>query len=192
MSITWTFTFRAVIVLGLSAHVFLMYNLARVLNGGFGMNLGTIVLAVLFSAAMLIPLFWVVCLADVPEMLLSQRAQRRFSNGQCPSCGYNCENISSATCPECGTALLEPARYQWTWQTLRRYVVLNVIAMLIGVGFGESLLTFDELMFRREASTLELQQFPSTVLLSRNRIWPNNDSNIRYDTLTGFTARNSQ
>lgn len=188
MPIRWTILFRALIVAALSGHVFYMYCTARAMQGEFGFSVGTFILSALFAAAMLIPLLWAVWLADLPEAIALRRARKRFARHQCPSCGYPTSGSDSQTCPECGAALVEPPGYQWSWRTVRRFVVLNILAWVIGISAGEAWMSYDEMEFRQFAAEMTTEFPESDLVLWAHRRWPADTSVMSYETSKGFTA----
>ena len=184
MSPTFSNLFRAVIVLLLTAHVFCMYSLARSMSGDFGLDVGTAVLAALFALVLLVPLVWAVAVPDAPEMYLRVlRARKWRTEGRCPECGYRC-GAEQTVCSECGTALRAPAEYRITGGTVRRYLVMNLLAWVVGCGVAETGIRADESMFRRETARFAAE---GDEQYSRPRRWPARGI-FAWDAETGYAV----
>jgi hypothetical protein len=169
--------FRTLIMLVLAAHVFYMYSTARTIGETVGLSPGTIVLAGLFSLVMLIPFVWAVALPEFPEMYLRHvRARRWYEQGRCPDCGYVTTATRTNRCPECGAALTSPRPYAVSWHTVRLFVIINLLAWVLGSAAAESWTLVDEHRFRVEATELFAtgQEGP----YQRARWWPNHTRSL--------------
>jgi len=185
MPIRFATLFRAMIVLVLAAHVFVMYSTARVMHSGFGLELDIFIIAALFALAMLIPLMWAAWLPELPEVLTQRRRHRRWQRGVCPRCGYDSGSAEPTPCPECGAPFEEPKRYELSFGTLRRFLILTVIAWGVGVASAELWITNDERSFAREVEQRRGQLSGEYI---RQRAWPNDDSTLVYSAEFGMRA----
>jgi hypothetical protein len=163
--------FRVLLLGALATHVFYMYGLARTMGDGFGLDAGRLVAAALFAGVMLLPLVWAVTLPDLPEIITNQvRGRMRWSQGRCPTCGYEISRRTGDVCPECGAPAVEPARgYRITGRTVRRYILLNLLAWIIGCAASETWISADESAFRVEAVQARQQGYGYYVRAVR---WP--------------------
>lgn len=171
MLVSWTNIFRAVFVLLMAGHVFVMYSLARTQAHGFGFDLRTAIGSALFALVMLIPLAPAVALSDLPEAYSRATRRRRFKNGLCPACGYPVAPSGGETCQECGRRMTEPEPYRFTWAVARRFVVFALIAWMAGSIASEGWLLADEAAFRTEVDAQAAQGQHS---YGRDRRWPGN------------------
>lgn len=179
--------FRVIVILALAAHAFFMYSIARVMRDEFGLTTTTFIIAALFSLAMMIPLFWAAWLPDVPEAFVQWRAGRRWSRYKCPKCNYDITRIDNKNCPECFAELVEPAGYELSIGTLRRFAIMSLIAWIIGIAVGETMITLDERAFRRE-TLLQMRNIQAELPYSRARLWPNGSTTLVYSPADGFSA----
>lgn len=186
MPVRFATLFRALIVLALAAHVFLMYCTARVLNSGIGLELDAFIVAALFALAMLIPVMWAAWLPELPEVLTQRKRHKRWERGVCPQCGYDSRSDDPTPCPECGAPFKEPMRYELSFGTLRRFLVLTVIAWGIGVAAAETWISHDEHNFEREVEQRRGQLAGGEYI--RQRAWPNDESLMVYSPEFGMRA----
>jgi len=143
MPISWATLFRSLVLFALTAHEFVMYNLAREFSDSPKNSAGDVVLAALFALVMLIPLVWAVTLPELPEIYTRVvRAKRWFAHGRCPSCGYVIGNNAFKLCPECGSTFEAPREYAVTKATIWRYVFFNLSAWVLGCTLGELAIRF--------------------------------------------------
>lgn len=182
---TWVGAFRAAIVLGLAAHVFIMYGLARCMAETFGFRPITTLVATGFSLLMLVPFAWAVGFADAPEMWARVRAGRRHRRGQCAGCGYAVGPSAARRCPECGEAIAAPPGWDLGWPAVRRYLLMNVLALTLGVGASEAWILRDEAAFRREVLA---GQAAGPQPMDRPRAWPNGTGHLIYRPGAGFSS----
>ena len=168
---SWTNIFRTVFVLLMAGHVLVMYSLARTQQHGFGFDLNTAILSVLFALLMLLPLAPAVALSDLPEVYSRTVRRRRFRNGLCPACRYPVAPSGGDICQECGTRMIQPDPYRFTWAMARRFAAFSLIAWIVGSIASEGLLVADETAFRKEAEAEALKGRDS---LLRDRRWPGN------------------
>lgn len=179
--------FRAIVTLLFAAHVFFMYAHVRVSGEHFGFNSITALLGLLFSLVMLVPFVWVYWIADVPQIISKHMLpQRRWSKGQCPTCGYSREGLTVNTCPECGTKLIKPQDYRFGLATIRRFLLVVTIAWLGGCFTAEGLALFDEYLFRQEVESLT--RSGNHVRYGRDRTWPMQNGGLVYSDYDGFDA----
>ena len=166
--------YRLLLALLIAVHVFLMYLLARVYIGGFGFNLWWVLWGSLFAFAMLIPLLWVVSFVELPEMWeMNVRRQRRWRQGSCPSCSYprNCDSLQhQGRCQECGALLVKPSHYQIGLKAVKRFFVILVIGLILGVMSGETWLRTDEIAFQDEIRRQVIMDAQRKQ--TRQRAWP--------------------
>lgn len=178
--------FRSLIVLALALHVFYMYSLARSVIGGFGFDLGVTATAMLFSLIMLLPLIWAVTLPDWPEIYTRQiRGRRWFAAGRCAGCGYVVAGCGT-TCSECGMVRAAPRPYAVNVRTIRLFVVINLLAWLLGSAAGEIWAAEDERTFVREVEARLAAGREDDY--ARPRRWPAGSTSLMYTTSDGLTA----
>lgn len=171
--------FRAIVTLLFAAHVFFMYAHVRGMGETFGFDLRTTIFGLIFSLIMLIPFVWVYWVADVPQIISNHiLPKRRWAKGGCPSCGYSREGLTTDSCPECGAQLIKPRDYQFGLATIRRFLLVVMIAWLGGCFAAEGLALIDEHQFRREVDVRIAQG--RTDDYWRQRIWPMENSGLGY------------
>ncbi len=171
--------FRAVVVCLLAVHVFYMYSIARAMHSDFGFDPGTSLLAAVFSLVMLVPLIWAVTLPEWPEVYARHvRARRWFRNGRCATCGYR-HVTQHSVCSECGSAYVAPPPYVVSWQTVRMFAIVNLLAWALGSVAGEVWASDDERDFVREVGAHV--QAGNDNNYSRSRRWPASSSTLVYD-----------
>lgn len=171
--------FRAVVTLLFAAHVFFMYAHVRGMGETFGFDLRTTIFGLIFSLIMLIPFVWVYWVADVPQIITRHvLPRRRWASGGCPACGYLREGLTGGTCPECGAPLVQPREYRFGLATVRRFLLVVLIAWLGGCFAVEALARYDEYQFRREVSERTAQGITDDYW--RQRIWPMGNSGLGY------------
>jgi hypothetical protein len=171
--VSFAFIFRAFVMLALATHVFYMYCTARGMSETVGFRWGATVIACLFALALLIPLVWAVFLPDLPEYFSQHMLpRRRWERGRCPACGYDRHGLTDAqSCPECGSDLREPAGWEGSRRTVKRFVMINALAWLIGCAAGEAWMQIDEHAFQSEVRARMTSG--NTSDWSRPRRWPN-------------------
>jgi hypothetical protein len=166
--------YRLLLALLIAVHVFLMYLLARTYIGGFGFNLWWVLWGGLFAFAMLIPLLWAVAFAELPEMWeMNVRRQRRWRRGFCPSCSYPRNRDlqqHQGKCQECGELLVKPSHYQISLQAVKRFIMILVIGLILGVLVGETWLRIDEIAFQNEIGRQAVVDAQRKQ--TRQRAWP--------------------
>ena len=166
--------YRLLLALLISVHVFLMYLLARAYIGGFGFHILSVLWGSLFAFAMLIPLLWAVAFAELPEMWdMNVRRQRRWRQGSCPSCSYPRNSDSpqdQGRCQECGDFLVKPSHYRLSLRAVKRFLVILVIGLILGVVSGETWLRTDEIAFQDEVRRQAF--FDAQRKQTRQRAWP--------------------
>lgn len=178
-------THRAVVLISLAFYCFLVYVLVRPLAGTFGFDPWTTIKSL---GVVVILGGFVVCLlplVDLPTIWFSHRRPiARARRGRCPGCGYPRSPLTTGElCPECGATDALPARWQISPQTLLRFVVLLLVAIILGSTLGECWLILDESSFRREASA---RSYPNPGdYFSRTRSWPNAHSTMTYTLENG-------
>jgi hypothetical protein len=166
----------------MAAHVFYMYCMARSMGETFGFAAVTFVKASLFSLLMLIPLFWAAAIADAPQIAARVRRQRRWRGDACPGCGYPRQGAIDAKCTECAEPLVAPSGEILSFGTIRRFVMLLMLAWALGVGSGEGWMLLDDGAFERSvAQRPEVEQ-------ARARRWPSANASLVYAPGTGIRA----
>lgn len=176
--------FRTVFVLLMAGHVLVMYSLARTQQHGFGFDLNTAILSTLFALLMLLPLTPAIALSDLPEAYIRAARRGRWSTGLCPSCRYPVAPSGGDICQECGTPMIEPDPYRFTWSMARRFAIFALIAWIAGSVASEGWLLADEATFRNEA---EAQAAQGHISLARERRWPGHGS-IFWEVDQGYYA----
>lgn len=165
--------FRAFVLGVLTLHVFVMYCLARTLGSEFGFSLSLLMQSAIFALIMLVPLLWAVTVPEWPEIFMCYfRRRRRWKRGRCPACNYDMQDNrreNESVCPECGGVYVEPQSYQFTWGIFKKFILINVLAWVIGVGGGEWWVLADEHDFREEAAAARVAGQGG---LMRDRRWP--------------------
>ncbi len=184
---SWTAIVRVVVLLLMAAHVFYFYAFARGPQEIVGLDFPTVLASSAFALIMLVPLAGAVVLPDLPEIIRSHRARRRWQRGRCSMCNYLLLYEQGTSCPECGTARGEPGSFEFGWSTVQRFVLLAAAAWAVGCIGAESWSVLDELAFAREgeahASTMTAKD-----LYSRPRRWPNQDKTLYFSSSSGVTA----
>lgn len=179
MPISLANLFRAMVVGVLAVHVFYMYSVARAMHGDFGFDVGTALLAAMFSMVMLLPFVWAVTLPEWPEVYARHvRARRWYREGRCAACGYRLSG-QGAVCSECGAINVPPEAYSVSWRTVRTFVIVNVLAWMLGSMTAEVLAGEDERAFVREADAHV--QTGATADYARARRWPVGSSTLVYE-----------
>ncbi len=178
--------FRGLILLLLAAHVFYQFCLARTWGGAFGFHLGQTILAAAFGLVMLIPLLWAVTVPEWPEIFARHiRGRRRFLAGRCPGCNYDLHDRGlgdEKKCPECGEPFRAPEPYRFGPKIFRAFIIINLLAWVIGCGGGLTLIHLDEAAFRND--TVSVAKSGETSH-SRERRWPGVGS-LSWDSTYGY------
>ena len=179
---------RGLFAIVLTGHVFYMFCLARTEIGGFGFDLGVVILAVLFALVLLVPFGWIIALAEIPDLYVNQvRTRRWYQSGRCPQCGYDVSaRQNSDVCSECGGTIAPPPPYRLSRATIQRFIIINLVAWAIGCAIGEAWLEGDEAAFRHEAREA-LKQSDQTVY-ARPRRWPFDSVMMTYREQSGARA----
>ena len=138
MPVSLTAVVRGIVVLLMAAHVCCEYGLALAIGGPAGSGHERVLMCSLFALAMLVPLAVGMAGCDLPEIFRRSVGHRRWAAGRCSECGYPVEASASDACPECGSAVREPAPYRFGWGTVRRFVILALVAWLVGCLAGET------------------------------------------------------
>ncbi len=186
MPISLANLFRVVVVLVMAVHVFHMYCLARMMDEGVGLELSTVIRSASFAMVMMIPLAWAVALPELPEIVTRFRSHQRWRRGQCSRCGYQLTGIERSTCPECDAARREPEGYDLGWPTVRRFLLLVVLAWALGSTAAELWTWDDERRFGEEVQRhLTAGQDGD---YSRARRWPSENGGLVYDPERGILA----
>ena len=165
--------FRSLLMMILAAHVFYMYCLARTWGGEIGFHAGQISIAAGFGLIMLVPLLWAVTVPDWPEIYTRNiRNRRRFRNDRCTACDYDLRGVKETgetICAECGTPIAEPEPYQFTMGIFKKFILINLLAWIIGATSGEMWVFTDEVAFQREV----IEAFTNDEkAYTRARRWP--------------------
>ncbi len=167
MPVSLTTLFRAAVVLAMAWFVFLMDLFARAMNGVVGMTPSGLVGLSLYGLLFLLPLVWAVALPDLPEMLRRQAGRRRFERGRCGACGYPLGDHAGVACPECGAPRRPPEPFSFGWPIVRRFVLLALVAWVLGCTAAETWAWLDEQSFAVEAA-----KYTGPGAYSRPRRWP--------------------
>ncbi len=137
MPVSLTAAVRGIVVLLMAAHVCCQYGLAGTISEPGGPS-QRVLMCSLFALAMLVPLAVGMAVPDLPEIFRRSVGHRRWAAGRCSECAYPVEASASDACPECGSAVREPAPYRFGWGTVRRFVILALVAWLVGCLAGET------------------------------------------------------
>lgn len=174
---------RIAVIGALCAHAFFVYTTARCLARTFGFDLGVMLMGVVVTLVMMVPFVWVYWIVDLPDIWQRHlRPMRRWRANRCPACGYSRKGVASVICPECGVTWVEPTPYRVGWPTVRRFVLIVLIALTFGTAAGEMRILLDERAFLREA-----EASPDGVA-ARARGWPNGAHWLFHDAIHGPTA----
>ena len=184
---SWTAIVRAVVLLLMAAHVFYFYAFARAPQEIVGLDFPTVLASSAFALIMLVPLAWAVVLPDLPEIIRSHRARRRWQRGRCSMCNYLLLYEQGTSCPECGTARGEPGSFEFGWSTVQRFVLLAAAAWAVGCIGAESWSVLDELAFAREGEA-HVSTTAAKDAYSRPCRWPNQDKTLYFSSSSGVTA----
>jgi hypothetical protein len=176
VSLSATSLLRLLVLAIMALHVFVMYCTARDLVGEpFGFDLGTSILACVFSLAMLLPFVWIVGLPDLPDYL---RLRRRWKRDQCTQCGYQLRGGNHLICSECGAIVRPPVNDLVQPATICRFALIVLAAWLAGAAGGETWIQLDEAAFLREAEAATSS--PGIDIYSRDRRWPGGSQRLIY------------
>ncbi len=184
---SWTAIVRAVVLLLMAAHVFYFYAFARAPQEIVGLDFPTVLASSAFALIMLVPLAGAVVLPDLPEIIRSHRARRRWQRGRCSMCNYLLLYEQGTSCPECGTTRGEPDSFEFGWPTVQRFVLLAAAAWAVGCIGAESWSVLDEVAFAREGEAYASTTTAKDVF-SRPRRWPNQDKTLYFSLSSGVTA----
>lgn len=183
-----TWTHRVVLLGGLVFYCFLVYVLVRPLFGTFGFDGWSTAKSL---GAVLILGAFVLCLlplADLPLIWFRHRRPiARVRHGRCPQCGYpRGASTEQEICPECGATGVPPEPWQLSPRTAFRFVILLLVAIVLGSTLGEWWLLLDEEAFRQDASA---RSYPlPNDSFSRARAWPNTYSTMTYTLENGAVS----
>ena len=119
MPVSLTAVVRGIVVLLMAAHVCCQYGLALTIGELHGARSERVLMCSLFALAMLVPLACAMAVPDLPEIFRRSMCHRRWAGGRCAECGYPVEASASDACPECGSAVREPAPHRVGWATVR-------------------------------------------------------------------------
>lgn len=184
--------FRSLLMLILAAHVFYMYCLARTWGGEIGFHAGQTVIAAGFGLIMLVPLLWAVTVPDWPEIYTQNiRDRRRYQRSRCTACDYDLRGIKETgetICAECGTPIAEPVPYQFTFGIFKKFILINLLAWIIGASSGEMWVFTDEVAFQREVLEASMNEEKAYF---RERRWPAVGS-LYWTKSLGFYTRSSE
>lgn len=146
----------AIMTVAAFAYCFLCYCILRALLADFGVSFATIAKATIATAAMGGFIVWLVPLAELPEIVLGHALpQRRSARGRCPACGYDLQGRRGVRCSECGHDGSVPGTWHLSWGTARRFLMLLLAGLALGVIVGEAWTTADERSFAGEAESLQ-------------------------------------
>lgn len=170
-------THLAILALAAFAYCVLCYCIFRGLLANFGASTGTVVKSAIATAAMGGFIVWLVPLADLPEILLGHAIpQRRARRGRCPACNYDLQGRRESRCPECGHDGGVPGTWHLTWRPVKRFLLVMLAGLALGVLVGEAWTSADERKFieesdalrnRRDASLATLGPFDERLIVVR-------------------------
>jgi len=182
----------------LAAYFFVVYGLARGLIPEFGTSFSTVFKASLMSAIMGALVVWLVIGIELPEMLCSHVIPaRRSRQHRCHACGHPVATDTSSQCAECGADLEKvPGGYALSWRTVRRFTVVFVLGLILGICAGEFSMSADEERMRQVIRALTTPNFSQPPLAPQQgkaftrmqfqRRWPAVFSTVEWTRDTGF------
>lgn len=145
--------------------------------GTVGLDPITSARAPAFAMTLLLPFVWALGVADIPDLYQEHiLPARRWRRGACPACGcdmrgHETENpapirgadgaasaqgAAGAMCPECGSPVVAPLPYRYSWATVLRFVMLVFFALVIGSTVAEASMLTDERRLERSTSVGEV------------------------------------
>ena len=163
----------------------ILYAIARGQTESFGFRPSTFVectwLAFKLGVTFFVMSIPVALVAIVTALdLVIRYPYRRWKQGLCPKCRYP-RRTPSPVCPECGTSLEEPVKFDPTWA----WVVLAVVAgWPIGSVLGEAMVSVDEWKFEKEVH--RICTVGGAESHYRVRAWPNSSCAILYSKDRGY------
>jgi hypothetical protein len=172
-----------VVLLLVAGYVFYLYAFARGLQEIVGRDFTTVLASCSFSLVLLVPMVWVVALPDLPRILWTHRARRRWLQGLCPKCGLFVLHEEGSVCPECGADRSLPASFRPGSVEVRRLAVIALAAWFLGCIASETWASLDETVFAREAEA-HVSASPDDEY-SRPRRWPMQDQTLYYTQADG-------
>ena len=131
----WITVLHGVIILGgFTLYCGLAYMLVRPVFGSFGFEMGITLRSMVVVTLLGCFVFFLMPLVDLPLIWFHHRKRQvRYRRGCCPNCGYpNKAGVSGSICPECGSELVAPIAWKPGVGTVRRFLILLVIAILLG------------------------------------------------------------
>ena len=170
------------LLLLLSAYCFTMYALIRPLFGTIGFDATTVFKTTLAVIVLGIFVLGLAPMTNIPSIIHQHVApSRRFRRGECPGCGYpEADRIESRECPECGAAFREPPEWRMRSGMVTSFLLLFLIAVVLGGTIAETRLLVDEQRWMHDCS------LPGGARLeSRARIWPSGYSLLFNDPVEG-------
>ena len=170
------------LLLVLSAYCFTTYALIRPLFGTFGFDAITVLKSTLAVLVLGVFVLWLAPMSHVPSIIHQHvHPARRFRRGECPGCGYpSADKVSGGPCPECGVLFREPPEWRLRAGVVVSFLLLFVLAMLIGTAVAETRLLVDERQWLHDCSSPGGER-----LESRARTWPSGYSSLFNDPVDG-------
>ena len=186
---SWITVLHGVIILsGFTAYCGMAYMLVRPVFGSFGFDLGITLRSMVVVTLLGCFIFFLIPLVDLPLIWFHhQRRLKRHRRGCCPDCGYPDKvGIPGKICPECGSELVPPKAWRPGAGTVRRFLILLVMAILLGSAVGELSLLMDESTFQVLATARRYVEPGDSY--SRARIWPNGHADMTYTPENGSSG----
>jgi hypothetical protein len=182
----WATTLHAVAMIGgFTLYCGMMYVLVRPLFGSFGFEIGFTLKSMAVVSVLGCFVFFLMPIVDLPLIWFHhRRPEVRARRGCCPDCGHpKPPETSGSICSECGSEGIMPSVWQPGIGTIRRFLVLLAVSILLGSALGEWALLIDERNFEGEAT---LRTYPvAGDSYSRARAWPNGHASMTYTPENG-------
>lgn len=183
-----SWTHRVLLLAGLTFYCFLVYALIRPLFGTFGFDVTTTAKTVLAVCLLGVFVLWLFPLVDIPLILFHDRRPRaRARKGKCPQCGYPRppEELDTA-CSECGASGRVPPTWELSVNTLVRFAIFLLIAIILGSAIAEWRILTDEMRFKQQASRRSYPQPGDSY--TQSRTWPSTYATMSYTLENGAAS----
>lgn len=182
----WATTLHAVVMLGgFTLYCCLMYLLVRPLFESFGFEMEFMLKSVAVVTILGCFVFFLMPIVDLPLIWFRHRRPMvRARRGCCPECGHpKPPETSGSICSECGSEGTLPPVWKPNVGTIRRFLVLLALAIVLGSAIGEWSLLVDERNFENEAALRRYSVAGDDY--TRPRAWPNGHASMTYTPENG-------
>ena len=179
---------HALLLGGLTFYCFLVYALVRPLFATFGFNAATTTKSVVAVILLTAFVAWLFPLIDAPFVIFFDwRTRTRARKGRCTQCGYpRPSDDIDAPCSECGASGRLPAPWQPTLNTLARFALLLLFAIVLGSVLAEWQLLSDERLFQQQASRKNYPEPGDSY--TQSRAWPSSYATMTYTLENGAVS----